>query len=128
MTRSPVALSVYVTVVFVLAGCGGSQTSAQASIVPQGAMAQRRAHGSSGSSGDLLYVVLYKYLSIYTYPKLKKLKTLNTGTWLGLRGDSNPNNGDMCFDNYAQVFVFKHGATQPYVTIPQPPSAETFDC
>lgn len=109
--------------VFVLAGCGGTGTA-----VPLGAMTQSQAHQASGSSGDLLYVVLGHYLSIYSYPHVKRLKIIDTGTWLGIWGASNPNTGDMCFDNYGQVILYAHGATQPYLTIAQPPSAETFDC
>ena len=99
-----------------------------ATTLPQ-SPAQSRLDRASGSSGDLLYVPLGFHLSIYRYPDLKRIKVVNTSpVVLGLWTDSDKNTGDMCFDNYSEVFVFKHGATQPYVTIPEPPSAESIDC
>lgn len=108
-----------------LPGCGGSQNSA----LPQAVEAQSRVHGASDSSGDLLYAAAGFHLSIYSFPDLKRLKIVNT--WpnaLGLWTASDISTGDMCFDNYSQVYVYQHGATQPYVTIPEPSSGESFDC
>jgi len=112
-------------VVALLTGCDGQ--SARPSL-PQ-SVTERRARGASGSNGDLLYVPLGFHLSIYSYPDLKRIRVVDL--WplaLGLWTSSDPKTGDVCFDNYAEVLIFKHGATSPYVTIAQPPSAETIDC
>ena len=126
VTHSAITLTIAATV---LAACGGSQPPIGApGAMPHGTMTQNRVHQLSGYSGDLLYAPVGYHLSIYSYPDLKRLEIINTfPNPLGLWADSDPNSGDMCFDNFGDVYVFKHGATQPYATISQR-SGETQDC
>jgi hypothetical protein len=107
-----------------VAGCGGAGTA-----VPQGAMTQSRAHKASSSSGDLLYVTYGHEVYVLTFPTLKKVETFTPPTWLGFNGASNPNDGDMCFDNDKSVYLFAHGGTKPYAAIGTPTEGESnFDC
>ena len=96
-------------------------------VLPGEATTQGPASETPGSNGDLLYVVLGHYLSIYSFPDLRRIKIAHT-PFLGM-GHSNPNNGDMCFANLRTVRVIKHGATHPYATIKKPPSSPvSVDC
>lgn len=126
MKASFPALLATVAAAAMLPACGGSQNAT----VPQGAtMTQSRAHEASGYSGDLLYVAIWHHLSIYSYPDLERLKVVDTSpNVLGWWTASNPNNGDICFDNFSTIYVLAHGATQPYATIPQPGSVQSLDC
>jgi len=107
----------------IVAGCG--QTGS-AEAVPQGATAQPKVHRAA--SGALLYVAFDETVYVFKYPTLKQVETFKPPSWLGFNGASNPNDGDMCFDNYSTVYLFAHGATKPYASVGAPSETESFDC
>jgi len=106
-----------------LAGCGGQIGSTGA--VPQAA-SQARAHRAK--SDDLLYLSLGSKMYVFKYPSLDKVTIFKAPTWVGFHGASNPSNGDMCFDNYFTVYLYKHGQTAPYASLVPPSDNGSFDC
>ena len=110
-------LSASLSIVAVLAGCGGAQSGS----VPQGASGfQGRAHQASGSSGDLLYVSDFGGTNdVYalSYPSGALVATLT--------GFQSP--GGLCADGSGNVYVtdsqaadiveYAHGGTSPIKTL-----------
>src|SRR5580700_6025837 len=115
-------LGLTTAVIFALAGCGGAGTT-----VPQGAMAQSRAHKASGSwmlpeakGDDLLYLSAARGIYVYSYPKGKHVGTLTTPNYAAYE----------CADATGDVFItsvegsqqgvyeYAHGGSQPINFLP----------
>lgn len=108
--------------VALLAGCGVQATTRA---VPQGVMPMQRAHGASGSSGDLLYVsdLVTNDVYAFNYPNgglVFKLKGLNQPWSLCSDG-----NGNVFVDSYgnSDVVEYAHGARHPIQTLNLPGNA-----
>jgi len=103
-----------------LAGCGQSANTA----LPQGAIAQARAHKTSGSYGDLIYAARGKVVYIFTYPSgeyVTQFVPPNAVTIGGLCSDAS---GSVFVDvngsgsDSGVVYEYSHGATSPSATLP----------
>jgi hypothetical protein len=103
------------TIVFVLAGCGGSQVAPTGG-VPGGGLTQSRTHQTSGSSGDLLYVAVPPVdVFIFSYPEAKLVGDLSVSKAHGLCSDTN---GDVFVtEESGQVLEYAHGGTSPINTL-----------
>jgi hypothetical protein len=105
-----------------LASCDGSQPGMSA-VVPQGATPQSRAHQSSKSNQDLLYVSNSKLndVEVFDFPQGgRKVQTLSNINEPGrLCSDAN---GDVFVTSYnpGKIIEFAHGAKNPTTTIVLP--------
>jgi hypothetical protein len=112
----------------VLAGCsalGSPSVPRDAQAFGAAASGGRARHAKS--DGELLYATIGNNTYVYGYPSMKPVQTLKTG-WLGFKGGSDSNNGNMCFDTYGPVYVYAHGGKQPIAKIDPFSNADTFDC
>ncbi|HEY1881524.1 MAG TPA: hypothetical protein VGG51_00595 [Candidatus Cybelea sp.] len=108
MTLDRLALGGLTAVALALAGCGGRQSSAS-TMVPVAGDAQGQARRASGSSGDVLYVLMSRKAYIVSLPGLTKLHVMN-GTY-GNVAVSDPNNGNVFLGNCCE---FAHGSKVPF--------------
>ena len=107
---------------FLLVGCGGSQSEA---ITPQGSapVPQRSARGAMGSGTDLLYVVTSMQTDILTYPGYKQVRSIKG--FLG-NATSNPNNGNVLFDNFYNAVEYARGGAKPIADFIPPENGEAY--
>jgi hypothetical protein len=96
------------------AGCGGQNATTRA--VPQGAMVAQTAHrGTSGSSGDLLYIIgggpSNQKITILTYPQYQPFDTIKIGGPWAVCSDRSGNVWATTYDGYA--YEYAHGGTKP---------------
>ncbi|HEX3368067.1 MAG TPA: hypothetical protein VHS56_00700 [Candidatus Cybelea sp.] len=112
MTLDRLALGGLTAAALALAGCAGGQSSPSA-MAPMFGGAQRQTHRASGSSSDVLYVLMSRKAYIVALPGLSKLSVMN-GTY-GNVAVSDPNNGNVFLGNCCE---FAHGSKEPFAHFP----------
>jgi len=87
-----------------LAACGGSQPPIGA---PE-AMPQNRAHGASGSPGDLIYAATYSFgVYMFAYP---------SGTYVGSLQVNAASSKGMCTDTSGNVYLLGYSGGNAYIS------------
>lgn len=103
-------------VAITLAGCGDVQTG-----TPWQAASptSNRAHGESGSSGDLIYVTTTKAVEMVSYPQGKIVGSI---PWYTLSDAicSDPNSGNVFIPEGGAIYKYAHGGTSPIATLSLP--------
>lgn len=113
-------------VLSVFAGCGVQYD------VPRSASPAVTAQGrtrSLESSNELLYVSTGEQTDVLSYPGLKNEGTLTPHGYLGF-GTTDPNTGNVFFDDTYMVYEYKHGGSSPIASIDPPYEGDFyyFDC
>ena len=100
-------------IVALLAGCGGTQNGT----VPPVPSSQSRAHGESGSNGDLLYAATQSAIVVLSYPKWSIVARIPGAFYFVC---SDPNTGNIFAIGNTEIEEYAHGGTTPIATLTVP--------
>lgn len=102
----------------ILAGCGGER-GGTSTVPPLGA--QSRAHNASSYSGDLLYILTNRGITIVSYPDLQVVGNITNTILEANTICSDPNTGNVYLPQDGNtILVYAHGGTTPIATLRGP--------